>query len=81
MSKQDLFTSTPDTTAIAATDYAFAPRTARAFCLGRLASSNSDLITTNPFSLTTERENYYAWRAGWTNHNGGAAASTTSCAV
>ncbi len=81
MSKQDLFTSTPDTSVLSATDYAFAPRTARAFCLGRAASAASALITANPFAVTTERENYYAWRAGWTNHNGGAAASTTSCAV
>jgi hypothetical protein len=81
MSKRELFTSTPDTSVLSATDYAFNPRTARAFCLGRLASANGDLIGTVPFSVTTERENYYAWRAGWTNHNGGAAASTTSCAV
>jgi len=80
MPKLNLFTSTPDS-AVAAADHAFAPREARAFCEGRAASAASALISTVPYSVTTEKELYYAWRAGWTNHNGGAAASTTCCAV
>jgi len=75
-----LFDDSPDAN-VSASDYSFSPRTSRAFCDGRAVQIAGGLIVDNPFAVTTERENYYAWRAGWTNANGGALASTTCCAI
>ena len=46
------------------------PRTARAFCEGRKAAADGELITANPFTAGIEDENLQAWSTGWGNYQG-----------
>ncbi len=57
------------------------PRTARAYCEGRKANVDGELISANPFTVDRERENYDSWNFGWTAASVGETASQTYCAV
>ena len=46
-------------------------RESRAFCEGRKASNDSELITANPYTSGTEEAD--AWDAGWTEADGAVA--------
>lgn len=60
---------------------AFAPRQAKAYCEGRKAFADGDLVTTNPFNPANEFENEEAWNRGWFSGQNGILAETTYCAV
>ena len=60
---------------------AFKPRMAKAYCDGRLAEINGELISTNPFVLGVETENKDAWDKGFLASQNGETAKQTYCAV
>ena len=56
-------------------------KVARAYCEGRKASADGQLITTNPDS-DPKGETFVAWDQGWTDHDTGSVdVSLTGCAV
>ena len=69
------------------TTASYEPRTARAYCEGRVqyfadvaVGGSPATVTSNPFTEAVERENYTAWAAGYTDAPT-IAASATHCAV
>jgi len=69
-------------------DYAFAPREAKAFCLGMSYRHGGTLIdrpnTDNPFTIAQELGNFNAWQKGWEFADAAAGSvitDTLNCAI